>query len=397
MPPLNLHELPLEIIYYLAADSLDYADVLTLAQTCRTLWHFLYADGYAPIWRTLYRRDLSRHRVPDQLHAKVQGVIMSDLQAMLALPRFLEVVRRGYEVVIPLYLSQLVPMVRSEALNRALGLAARYGHTDVFDWILTQQSGFDLYYAMCGSAEANRYDLLQKLVPQMTLHLPTADAQAIASLTDPFSECFRLYLINSDAALYGAAKSGNTEFVRKLISLRPNNLYIGHALYGAAEGGHADLLNEVLLQSPNQDYAVNYAARGGHDRLVRHILRQGNYIDSALIGAAVGGHLNLFLKLYHRGGKNLEASLDAAAYHGRRDILNLILTLEPTLDLTLPLIFAIGHGHLPIVQRLLDLGAKFRASAIVAATTHGYPEIADVLTQWVTKHPVVILPPLVAT
>jgi hypothetical protein len=392
--------LPLDIFYHLAVHYLAHVDVLTLARTCRTLWHSLYADGYAPIWRALYRRDLSKLRVPDPLHAKVQGVIMSDLTAMMTLPRFLEAVRRGYDVIIPVYLSQLVPTVRSEALNRALGEAARNGHTDVFDWILTQQFEFDLYDALSGSAEAHRYDLLKKLVPLMTAHLPSGIDQAITASADPVSDCFRLSPRRLDAALYGASKGGHVELVRKLLAIRSDeNFCSTSAVQGAAEGGHEDLLNELLIRRLDRDNAVNYAARGGHDRLVRRILWQGGDIESALIGATVGGHLELFRKLHRRGGKNLDTALEAAAYHGHLDILNFILTLnldlKENVTLYMSLIYAIERGHRPIVRRLLDLGARFYAQAITSATSSEYPEIADILTQWATDHPEAIIQPRV--
>ena len=354
---MSFPDLPADIILEIA-HNLEYRDAVRLCQTCQTFYHLFRIENFGHIWQFFYRQTISAIRIPNTISISTQGVIMFEFAQYFKKSRFLKAVRQGYEVLAKSYFYDLASEYRDDAIVESLYDAARFGYSDILDWLLSFNPR-QLYLASEGAAAAGNYDLVDRLLPQIsTRHLgPTIQAAAKADHRDILVLLFRL------------------------------NHSIHFAIIGAAEGNQRQLLEKLLQQQPDYEAAIHGAALGGHEGLVKELCNNAeninfgiNMIVQGAAGAAQGDHAELTQWFLDQGA---HVDINIPVRYGSRKVLDLLLQYYdpncwPLLNVALD--FAITKGYIDIVKRLLQVKPCYHLDhAICMATRSGYPEIATFL------------------
>lgn len=357
---------------------LPYSQVLRLCRVSRTFNQLFCVENYGHLWQTLYRRDVSKVRVPENVTPITESRILQEFdQIPFHKTRFIEAIRRGYEVLAQQYLNSINPAGRDRIINEALEWATQPGYYDLYNWLMSLQPK-SLSYALKGAVLNHRDDLINQLIPKLNRHL--------------------------NSGIFNAAKTGQIDLLNRFLGINSGMNALSLAIRGAAAGNQRDLLESLLNRFPNPNDpqllagALYGAARGDHRDLVEELLVRGANPYTAFTGAAVGGHLDLLEDLFERElnqgqPERLYANiLIGAAEGGHLNVINYMLDLinfaPEVIDAALT--EAAQKGHLEIVRRLLDENPNDIHTAIVSATVHGYPEIADYLNvhdPWIQQHP----------
>ena len=389
--PLDQTTVPLsdDLLYEICVNYLAYFDVIRLCRSCRSLYDLIYRDESAKIWRALYRRDISKLRVPETIEATTQGKILSEFSQLLSRTRFVEAVRRGYEILAKACFLHMNQIGQIRAIPEALSQVIPHGYSDLFEWLVSLKSSSDLSRAVICAAQSNRYDYLERLVQIQVRSRSQNQEELSPDMLPKMNNLMTWDIFDLEYALVGAARGGHDKLFHDLLKSE-RQISLSVAIRAAAEGNQTKLLEELLSLGNETDAAINGAARGGHRDLVVSFLDRGANIDSAMIGAAVGGHLDLirYLKSRNQRINYPGIMINAAAYHGHLDVINYFLTEDSKQhDLNKALDFASEHGHLHVVKRLLQAGAKINADTLRWSEYEGYSEIAKYLKDWTEDHP----------
>lgn len=350
----NLITLPSDILFEIARH-LTYTEMMRLRRTCRTICQLLVVENFGHIWRIIYRRHVSKFRFPEEVTSLTQRQLNDEFSQMMKKTRFLEAVRRGYEILAKRYLEALEIEYQSFALSEALRDAARLGYLDILDWLLSFNPR-QVYLAIDGAAEAGDIELVDRLLPQVS----TRDL---------------------GPGIYSAARGGHRHILEQLFRLNSNRMCV--AVIGAAHGNQRQLLAEFLEQRPEYlNDALFGAATGGHWDLMEALIKDGARIDMGLSGAARGNQVEMAECLIQQGARS---SISQPAQYGSLDVVNLFLSQEDPYfwhDLNPALESAAAKGYWDVVHRLLLEHPTNLGRAAETARHHGYPELATFIRTW---------------
>lgn len=295
------------------------------------------------------------------------------------------------------------PRTREPDGMRALDCAAEHGHQAVVELLLVcaapllELPGLGDRTALLAAVAGQHVPLVRRLL------LLGADPTRFAA--------------DGTRALDQAARDGHAELVELLLAHDPGLLDLpGYgercALAAAACGGHTALVQTLIKRGADPAQAaadgtraLDAAASHGHQAVAECLLAHdpallylpGHGGHSALLAAAAAGHAALVEWLLGRGADARSRACDGAhalelaCQAGHRDVAERLSAHDPRL-LELAgrgeggvLSTAAAHGHLPLVQRLLSLGANPRqraasgAHALEAAAAAGHEEVVDAL------------------
>ncbi|XP_066946987.1 putative ankyrin repeat protein RF_0381 [Macrobrachium rosenbergii] len=230
------------------------------------------------------------------------------------------------------------------------------GHVEVVKFLLDSganpDGGGEAYFfkgrLVALAAEHNRLDILDLLIA------------AGASLTS-----------QRDVAdmLYGAAKNGHLEAVRKLIKAGVDvNFNDGVALLKAAQTGHLEVVKEIVKAGADVNmrggWIVDAAGRAGQTEVMKVLIEAGaakEHLDSALHEASGNGRFKTMKLLLDNGADpNYAGTLKAAATSGNLEIVKSLLDAGAEITYEkrtgYPLHFAASKGHIDVVALLAEHG-----------------------------------------
>ncbi|CAG8386927.1 unnamed protein product [Penicillium salamii] len=256
--------------------------------------------------------------------------------------------------------------------RKPLGAAARNGHLDVVEFLISR--GADV------SATDNS--------DQTALHLASygGNSRIAQRLLEENPELLEVRNNDGDTSFASAARCGHLNLVEYLLSQKAD-MYAkdvdgGTGWHQSAERGHIDVVRKLFLEDPGfrdtqddfQNTALILAAGRGHVHIVEQLLSWGSDIDArrfnnsgAIHQAARCGHVKmaeLLLRqrrdLLHSRGFNGRTPFSMAAEEGQLAMCEFLA--EEGADITTmdqdedqPLHLAAAFGHLPIVERLLQM------------------------------------------
>ncbi|KAI8847785.1 ankyrin repeat-containing domain protein [Chytridium lagenaria] len=270
--------------------------------------------------------------------------------------------------------------------SHLLVMAARRGHVDVVDLLLTSRnvdpSAFDSK-ALRVAAAHGQDRVVKRLLETGRVDPGSADNVALRRASEyGFKEVVRMVL---DTGMADPAAEDN------------------YAIRWAAVNGHLEVV-KMLIASPGVNPAacdnlpLICAAQSGHRAVVK-LLIDTNRVNpaacrgQALIRAASNGHLPVVLDLLATKKFRLRTcgarALIGAARNGHLDIVNVLLgygrCVDPGAQNNLAVREAAHHGHVKVVERLLETRRVNPADednmAIQWAAANGHVETVKVLLQ----------------
>lgn len=244
----------------------------------------------------------------------------------------IKVAKKGYIDLVKLFLSKGAS--GNETWTIALAGAAEHNHTDVIDFLLSNQrptphdDPIDFRTIVSGAAKGNQRNLLNRFVknndsPVLLSYVVHGAAagrhralmfEYLNLIIPSFNDRDFLRQTVSYWALCGAALGGDVELMKYFMDTY--NIHDPHDILGvmdfAGEGGHFPAIEFLVSRGGEWEKAFLPAAENGHTELMKHLLPKmlidENTYDHALFAAALGkgGHIDTVTWLAKLGARDFE-------------------------------------------------------------------------------------------
>ncbi|KAJ3100377.1 hypothetical protein HDU97_002252 [Phlyctochytrium planicorne] len=280
---------------------------------------------------------------------------------------------------------------------RAIELAVRYGHHDLFHWLHSRKrvSSNDEVKPMQWAALNGDLGLIKWMYgrePYLVIsnaakggHLEILEWISRIALKGIYEGARRQFFARLDNPMYAAAENGDLETIKWLHANWPNKfLEVDSPMDAAAANGHLKVLQWLHLNRSEgcTQKAMDFAASKGHlDVVVWLHENRTEGCSFAMNGAARNGHLDVVKWLHHNrleGCTNI--AMDNAATNGHLNVVQWLLDNRTEGCSTNALDGASANNHREIVQFLIKhASARCTKAAVIAACRNGNLEILQAL------------------
>ena len=227
--------------------------------------------------------------------------------------------------------------INSSTLNCAMGSAARGGHRDLVD-LLMSYGGLGWGEVLVGAAYSGDFRL--------------------------FNLARQMGSVMSTRAMEAACTKGNIVIVRWLLDLGG---YVSHGFPSACEHGHEEIVELLFSHWPNRcslPEGLESACRGRQHGIVKLLIEKGaSDWESGLRGACEGADLELIEIMLQNGATNLTDGFHAAVRRGHFDVARLMWQRGAVPDWNLVLKYAVRYENQNWIKMAFDHGATDLNSA----------------------------------
>lgn len=179
-----------------------------------------------------------------------------------------------------------------------------------------------------------------------------------------------------------AGESGCRECLEFVARHHPDHL--SKATLGAARKGHDELLTYAAegLGIPLHDDTLVTAAAAGSLSCVKYALRWGiPPYPVAVEKAVINGHVEVVLYLRPQSGADDEGLMQVASVCGRVGVIRAMLDRIGLMPSPKLLMLAVQHGHVDVVELLVDRGCELSQVATLCAAENGRVDMLERLLQ----------------